>query len=149
MASHQCIRKRGAIVAALIESPVRCHSLYNRKNHSRFHDDLDHDRSDHQSGFVCKLNCRHASQRTSKDRLASISLRRNRPGRCGHNWPSSTRSHHGQIQMRRTGPWTYFKVSSARVCTRPELHPARSCICPCWWCRKKANLPCGKRLLLC
>jgi len=111
---------------------MRCHSLYARKNHSRFHDDLDHDRSDQR---CLHSNCCYASRRTSKDRLASISLRRDHPDRCGHNWPSSTRSHHDQIQMRRTSTWTYFKVSSARVCTPLELRPAPSCICPWESCR--------------
>ena len=70
-----------------------CHSFYARENNSRFHDDLDHDRSDQQSRLICRPNCCHASYRTSKDRLASISLRCDRLGRCRRNWPNSTRRH--------------------------------------------------------
>jgi hypothetical protein len=55
---------------------VSDYSLYARENNSRFHDDLDDDRSDQQSRLVRRPNCCHAPQRTSKDRLARISLRR-------------------------------------------------------------------------
>jgi MarC family integral membrane protein len=53
---------------------MHSYSLYAREDYSRFHDALDHDRPDQQSGLVRKPDCRRASQRTSKDRLASISL---------------------------------------------------------------------------
>ena|SRR5215471_3225137 len=67
-----------------------------------------------------------------------------------------SRSHHSVIRVYdaagnviETHEHNLPSVPAAPVCIRPELRPARSCICPSPLCRKRASVRHGKRLPPC